>query len=1424
MIEHIYSEWQKRLKAFTRPEFYPLFQRKELFHKLLKAVFSDRDSIYYLLPEIIDYVESNNLDFKGLLDALFILRDQVLQDSAGLNEQQIDTGRALNLLQELIIKIGAYFAHLKMDLNIKRSNVYAIDSERIEGNILHLNKDFIIEKTNSRVLTYFGYEKHEIIGKPLNYLFSQSSQTIINNALIQLKKNLRFRVELEVEALHKEKQNFQALLKISRINIKEEPPRYSAYIQDNSYIHETKSMLNLMSMALESVGEGIFILEPDEQGKILYVNEAMESMSGFARHQLLGKPFAILRNHPNSDELEKEIIQSSRQSGWQGEITNRNKKGKPYIVHMHTKPVKDEYGKIIAIVGISRDITKQKAREEEIIHLQEFVEHIINNLPQFVFVTDQNLRIKFWNYSLEENLRIPAEEVINRSVTDVLPQLKRFHLDMVVKNVLKTGEMFSKKFLADFTNSGDQYYHLFINPISTDKEKQLLWTLQDITKEELLKVRITWQNARLKFLENFSQLLNTNLDIQSIFRRFAEELKEILPFKTLSFLLPKNPEKFQFNLFFISRDGKEEFPQNIVIDASDNPIYKKVIRTGAPQIQNLNQTANSKSAISNDESIGDGLGQVIHFPIIFEKETLGILNVGHEEADFYKQGDIDFLQQIASHLSIALKNSFYFNLIELQNKKLSIINSIFNIPQHSDHLPQIYEKALKGLLELIQCDNGAFYRSEDGENWYKISIIEQSDSLPEYFHLPVDNLTGRTYFWDKYNPPLIDIISADHSINYESGIFTWEDSSVLGHLAFLSINNPILIQIKPDFLGLLLEDVIKQMTIAIDRIHLFNKVKQAEDEWETTFNTVDIGLLVVDSEFRIVQINRALNDLFRKDTSNWIGKPCSATFCGLADLTKCCKHIVRELKDKPYDMEYHHKEIDRTLKTTFYPILGEDKKFRGGVFSIYDITEQRRQEAKIQFLSTFPETNPNLVISIDQDGNIHYLNPAVKKLLKELNLPEEKVSELLPGGLEALIDRFHHKEKSYLEMDYQFRDRVFHYIVYRSSDNNHFYIYGTDVTEKVNLQNQLLQTERIRAVGEMAAGVAHDFNNLLATILGRTQLLLLKSDNQSVINELKIIEKAAIDGGQIVKRMQEVTREKRDRNYQPVDINEIIKESIILSANKLKISTQLKGKQVQLHTEFGDQLVVKGNPVELKEVFTNLLLNAYDAMPNGGDLYITTKKTDDSNVQIIIKDTGMGMPEEIKNKIFNPFFTTKGEKGTGLGLSIVYKTVASHSGNIKVESEINKGTTFTINLPFSSEPVQSQARKELFLHEKSGAIRLLIVDDEPELLETMAEILRLKFKSVEIAPDGEEALNKIEKNEYDVVLTDLGMPEMSGWEVARLVKKKLPKSRVILVTGWGEQAREELSHHPYVDEILGKPYELQQLMNTIGKFFNGKKN
>ena len=234
-------------------------------------------------------------------------------------------------------------------------------------------------------------------------------------------------------------------------------------------------------------------------------------------------------------------------------------------------------------------------------------------------------------------------------------------------------------------------------------------------------------------------------------------------------------------------------------------------------------------------------------------------------------------------------------------------------------------------------------------------------------------------------------------------------------------------------------------------------------------------------------------------------------------------------------------------------------------------------------------------------------------------------------------------------------------------------------------QAQLVQAAKLNALGEMAGGVAHDFNNILAAILGRTQLLLQTAPEHELRRQLLVIEQAALDGAQTVRRVQEFTRVRQDEHFETVDINQVLLGVTELTRPVWESGAKRKGLSVDVHLELGATSTTVGNASELREVFTNLVLNAVDAMPNGGELWITSSNGAGA-VSVQIRDTGVGMDPTIQGKIFDPFFTTKPAKGTGLGLSVAYGIVTRHRGTITVDSEPAVGTLFTLTFPIGTMP------------------------------------------------------------------------------------------------------------------------------------------
>lgn len=368
-----------------------------------------------------------------------------------------------------------------------------------------------------------------------------------------------------------------------------------------------------------------------------------------------------------------------------------------------------------------------------------------------------------------------------------------------------------------------------------------------------------------------------------------------------------------------------------------------------------------------------------------------------------------------------------------------------------------------------------------------------------------------------------------------------------------------------------------------------------------------------------------------------------------------------------------------------------------------------------------------------------------------------------------------------------------------------------DVTERKQLEQQLLRAEKLRALGEMASGVAHNFNNVLGAILGRAQMLHRTVKEPEAQRGLEAIEKAASDGANMVRRLQHFTRQRRDEELFPVDLNQVVKDVLAITETKWKDDVNLTGATIEVITSFGNVSSVMGNISELREVLTNLIFNAVEAMPYGGTLRLKTEEIE-GWAYASVSDTGIGMTDDVMSKMFDPFFTTKGVKGTGLGLNVSYGIVKAHHGEIIAQSQLEKGTTITIKLPISTE-LGSPRQVRPSSSAKTG--RILVIDDDDLIRELLCELLQAAGHTVVEARGGREGIHLFQDGGFDLVLTDLGMPGCSGWEVASAVKMASPHTPVALITGWGLTLDRTKLKEAGVDLVLNKPFQVTEVSALV---------
>jgi PAS domain S-box-containing protein len=372
-----------------------------------------------------------------------------------------------------------------------------------------------------------------------------------------------------------------------------------------------------------------------------------------------------------------------------------------------------------------------------------------------------------------------------------------------------------------------------------------------------------------------------------------------------------------------------------------------------------------------------------------------------------------------------------------------------------------------------------------------------------------------------------------------------------------------------------------------------------------------------------------------------------------------------------------------------------------------------------------------------------------------------------------------------------------------------------DQREQIRWQEQRVRDERLRALGQMADSIAHDFNNMLAVIMGRVQLALREAgDDAELRTDLEAVLEAAQDGARTVRRMQNFTRKRTDRLLSPVHVNQVIREVVGIVQPELdrRARSALPIRLSLLLRKVPHVLIAES---ELRETLVHILKNAVEALPDGGTITVSTER-EDSQVVIRVQDEGTGIAADVLLHVFEPFYTTKGPQRNGLGLSIAYGTITRYGGEIDIASEEGAGTTVTIRLSASTEkeitakPTPPRPQSVL-----PRQLRILVVEDEAPVRNLVAKLLRSEGHEVIAKAEGSEALESFAKQSFDIVFTDLGMPGLSGWEVAAQVRARDASVPIVLVTGWGTKVEEEKLRESGVTHVITKPFRLEELHDCL---------
>lgn len=836
-------------------------------------------------------------------------------------------------------------------------------------------------------------------------------------------------------------------------------------------------------------------------------------------------------------------------------------------------------------------------------------------------------------------------------------------------------------------------------------------------------------------------------------------------------------------------------------------------------------------------------------------ETTGVISFTTTEAiRQWEETDSALARAVADKAAIAIRQAELYQRAEATSRREKLINHLNTAIRASLQLPEVLYAATHELGKTLAASR-VFLRFYDAANPAREAMPEYEFVSPNIILKPLppssyENVLGKKLLAERQTIVVHDIekfVSLNSELTEhirEIGQKSGAKSVIFCPLVVNDQFRGTLCIQQTDYVRrwtedeiALIENVAVQLSLGITQAELFEITRRAKREWESTFDAMSDGVFIFNCERQLIRVNRAGAAIEGAAPRHLLGKTCCEMLT--ADNhggSHCVVGQVLEEKRR-VTVERLSKVTERPLFITAEPLFDETGELTGVVGTVRDLHELRQAESvareQERLLSQVLEGIVEPIFSIDTAGRLLRCNQATtatygcaaEKLLRrhflEMVLPAD--FETARAALSAALEKGapQNFEARFLTEAGEIREAVFNSVPLVEAEKTIGALWFVrDVTDQKRAFERAAQADKLRALGKLASGVAHDFNNGLAAILGRVQLLRERVGDETVSRDLRVIQTAAEDAAATVRRIQTFARRSPSSSFEPIEAASLIRDAVEFMRTRWENEAHALGVKYDLEVDCHDELYVLCNPSELREVFVNLIVNALDAMPGGGKLKIGCRRDGDSAI-IYFSDTGAGMSEETKKRIFEPFFTTKGVNGTGLGLSVSYSIIEGHSGKICVETELGKGAAFRIELPAAESKKASLSDSEKI---PSNPVRLsiLVVDDDEAVRTALEEMLiELEQKTVAVAGGG-EALEKLAEGNFDAVFTDLSMPEMDGWQLAREIRRRNENVKIVLITGHGEGVQPDFeAASNLVDRIIGKPFDFAQLTETLGKLRTG---
>ncbi|GIW47693.1 MAG: hypothetical protein KatS3mg078_1570 [Deltaproteobacteria bacterium] len=1111
----------------------------------------------------------------------------------------------------------------------------------------------------------------------------------------------------------------------------------------------------------------------DTGGIIRFCNSRFEALFGYNSQEVIGKhvsSFGIRLD--NADDINQLFTGFSLRS-FPGEFVTKD--GKALICECLCIPVLDDEGKSVGILSLVREIDpQQKVLDREARQLELF-KKALEHAGEALFITDVYGSIEWVNPAFTSITGYTFEEAVGQNPRILKSGVHPREFYEQFWNHILSGNVWKGVFVNRRKNGEIYYDERTIAPVFDTKGRITHFVAigKDITRRIQVEESLKAYSAHLEVRNRILSFLLEKRDLNELLVCILEEALTLTG--------------VEFGGIHFVEDGKvvlkvwrgisDEFRSHVLFyPVDDIPFWMKEERIVHERL--------SEDGVTPEFAKQEGIQSWACIPFVLPTgEFVGALMLGSRKYGVFDEEKVDVLRGVKPLLSHAIWHAKVYSESQRRLLRLEVLRNIDRAIIQQLDLKDVVNVVLSGVPKDLGADAVAlslFDKTKTQLYTFSMRLPNGTVIDKEAFRLSEGLLY---WFLEEKKPVIIYDLSTDPRMQmYRDIIHRWKLVSYLG-VPLVSKNRTIgvlhLFTVRPKVFES--EDIeffttlAGQTAIALENVRMYQEIYRKSRVLEellnvqSTFSTVpvrDLPQVILNTARASLQVEKADFYIYDKSTNTLRLAACSGFSTNR--LEACLSEQASIVK------------------------LGEGVIGRAAL------------ERRATYIGDIESEPGWRGFSLD----------SLESIRSAYILPLEVFEELM-----GVVVLFSSKVNGFSEFEMELANLFSHYMAVGM--RMALLIDELRETNKLLRQAQetLIGQERLKALGQMASGIVHDINNALVPVMLSADMLAKYTD-ETIKKVASGLKRTAEDMARTVERLRFFYAPRlKEEKIEPVDLNETVHEVLESTRPRWYDIPQREGITIETVLELDDTLpVISGIGSEIREALINILFNAVDAIAYKGEktgfITIKTYKTQ-SRLVLEVTDSGIGMDEETKRRVFEPFFTTKGKHGSGLGLSMVYGIMQRHGGTVEIESEPGRGTTvrliFPIKLPSNGEVKRKEPNPLIVI----PPLRVLLVDDDIGVRSVIRETLKGFGHSIEEASSGEEALEKFrealaQSSPYQLVITDLGMPGIGGYELVRQVRSIEPTIPVIVLTGWGGDMEVE-----YADRVLEKPVDLQKLIDTI---------